>query len=116
MSPIYQSAPARQIGWRAIESAAIDTLRRSGATLRDSGGITWLVDEILDEDSGQLVQTRYLINLEKFARTLAHELSVTSPVTENPRTIFDGCQTAILKAQKFRRQLESPPDASGMGT
>jgi hypothetical protein len=57
-------------GWMRTEARLIDAFRQTGATLRESGGVHYLVAEFFDEDTGQLLGTRYVLNIENLARTL----------------------------------------------
>jgi hypothetical protein len=57
-------------GWMRTEAGLIDALRRIGATLRESGGVHYLVAEFFDGDSGQLLDTQFVLNIEKLARAL----------------------------------------------
>jgi hypothetical protein len=60
------------IPWRAVELAVIDSLRQVGCKVIETGGIAYLVAEVFDENSGQLVDTVRVLSIEQFSRTLAN--------------------------------------------
>lgn len=62
--------------WRKYETALIDYFRLRGARFRhDLGtGRTFLLAEIFDDDTGQLVEARPVVDFESLARALADEI------------------------------------------
>jgi len=62
------------VGWRVLEIAAVDALRRQGCRLRYENGVTHLIAEFYDENSGQLLRRQHVLNIEEFARGLADAL------------------------------------------
>jgi hypothetical protein len=58
-------------GWRAIECDLVDFFRRRGDPLRDVCGRPFLATETFDEDTGQLLSVRHVVDLEELARALA---------------------------------------------
>lgn len=56
---------------RAVELAVIDSLRQMGCKLRQDNGVTYLIAEIFDEETGGLLHRVYVLDLERFSQTLA---------------------------------------------
>jgi hypothetical protein len=65
-------------GWRPIERFFVDYFHRRGrhgCALRDVGGRPFLAVEVFDETTGELLETRYIADLETLARELAFGLA-----------------------------------------
>jgi len=60
--------------WRAIELAVIDTLRQIGCRVLETGGVAYVMADVYDEQTGQLVSTARAFNIEQFSRALANSL------------------------------------------
>jgi hypothetical protein len=56
---------------RAVELAVVDSLRQMGCKLRQDGGVTYLITEIFDEGTGDLLHRLRVLDLERFSQTLA---------------------------------------------
>jgi hypothetical protein len=63
------------IDWRVIEPALVDILRRRGCCLDYGAGVTRLIAEFHDEDSGALLRRQCIVCLEDVARDLADALA-----------------------------------------
>jgi hypothetical protein len=73
--------------WRPVEQVLIDYFRRRGDPLRDICGRPFLATEIFDDDTGQLRETRRVVDLEKLARhSPAQSNRVVSVSRDRPRT------------------------------
>jgi hypothetical protein len=59
------------VNWRAIEAALADSFRRLGCKLRNECGQTYVIEEFLDEDTGELLGRHKVFDVEHLARDLA---------------------------------------------
>jgi hypothetical protein len=66
---------SRSQDWRATERQLHDALRRLGTQIRHSigNGCDYAVAEFFDDSTGQLLQVKYVFNLETLARLLADD-------------------------------------------
>jgi hypothetical protein len=71
--PIINTSP-ENFNWRTVEIAAVDAFRRQGCQLRYRNGVTHLIVEFHDDDTGELLRQRHILDVEKFARDLAGAL------------------------------------------
>jgi hypothetical protein len=71
--PLGRLRPTTQ-GWRMVEVAAVDAARRQGCRLRYEHGVTYVITEFFDGDSGELLATRRVLDVEAFARDVAAAL------------------------------------------
>jgi hypothetical protein len=70
----YSRARASAAEWRALEIAIIDILRRRGCRFDYRDGVTYLIAEFFDDDTGELLHRQRIICLEQLARDLAETL------------------------------------------
>ena len=56
---------------RAVELAVIDSPRQMGCKLHQDNGVTYLIAEIFDEETGELLHRVRVLDLEQFSQTLA---------------------------------------------
>jgi hypothetical protein len=82
------------MNWRAIEAALIDSLRRCGCKLRCENGLTYVVEEFLDENSGELLSRHYALNVEQLARDLANNNPVIAESAAVLRSLTRKCSRA----------------------
>ena len=64
------NTPPENFNWRTVEAAAIDALRRQGCRLRYYAGVTYVICEFHDDDTGELLHTRQVFSVEDLARDL----------------------------------------------
>ena len=62
--------PSRNFNWRTVEIAAVDAFRRQGCRLHYYAGVTYVMAEFYDDDTGQLLHQRRVLSVEDFARDL----------------------------------------------
>jgi hypothetical protein len=68
---VAADVPTAPIGWRTLEGAIVDALRRQGCRFYDQAGRTFVVVEFCDETTGELLQRKFPIDIEMLARDLA---------------------------------------------
>jgi len=68
------NTPPNNFNWRTVEIAVVDALRRQGCRLHYHAGITHVVAEFYDDDTGELLRQQRILDVEKFARDLAGAL------------------------------------------
>jgi hypothetical protein len=60
--------------WRTYEVAIVDALHRQNCQLQYRDGGTFVIVEFHDDDTGELLRQRRVLDVEKFARDLAGAL------------------------------------------
>jgi hypothetical protein len=62
------NTPPNKFNWRTAEIAAVDALRRQGCRLRYGHGVTHLIAEFCDDNTGELLQRQLILNIEQCAK------------------------------------------------
>ena len=56
--------------WRTVEVAVVDALRRQDCRLHYYSGVTYVICEFHDDNTGELLHRRRVLSVEDFARDL----------------------------------------------
>jgi hypothetical protein len=67
---IIRTAPENFNNWRTVEVAVVDALRRQGCRLHYYGGVTYVICEFHDDNTGELLHRRRVLSVADFARDL----------------------------------------------